>query len=224
MADPVDLDLLDRYLLSDEAPDNGMGLSDLDGFLTGILVGPELIMPSEWLPRVWGGEAPKFANEEQARLILSTIMGRYNEIAASLEAGPTELDPVFWEHRDGDRARGGLGGGLPRGNRVTGWFLDAAVPGCGGELTARPYPRFVRRRRRQRSDASAAGHAKGHAGGGTRAHPRLRVRHPPLLARAGPSSRARSHHHQTRTEYAVPMRVGPQIQALLRRQLARQRD
>ena len=100
-ADPVDLDLLDRYLLSDEAPDNGMGLSDLDGFLTGILVGPELIMPSEWLPRVWGGEAPKFANEEQAGLILSTIMGRYNEIAAALEAGPTELDPVFWEHRDG---------------------------------------------------------------------------------------------------------------------------
>ena len=73
IADPVDLDLLDRYLLSDEAPDNGMALSDLDGFLTGILVGPELIMPSEWLPCVWGGEAPRFANEEQARLILSTI-------------------------------------------------------------------------------------------------------------------------------------------------------
>src|SRR4051794_22530891 len=52
MADPVDLDVLDRYLLSDEAADNGMALSDLDGFLTGILVGPELIMPSEWLPHI----------------------------------------------------------------------------------------------------------------------------------------------------------------------------
>ena len=73
----------------------------MDGFLTGTLVGPELIMPSEWLPRVWGGKTPKFANEEHARLILSTIMGRYNEIAAAVEAGPSELDSVFCEHGDG---------------------------------------------------------------------------------------------------------------------------
>jgi uncharacterized protein len=33
--------------MSDHAPDNCMGLSDLDGFLTGIVVGPELILPSE---------------------------------------------------------------------------------------------------------------------------------------------------------------------------------
>jgi uncharacterized protein len=42
-----DLDALDDYLMSDLAPDNSMGLSDLDGFLTGIVVGPELILPSE---------------------------------------------------------------------------------------------------------------------------------------------------------------------------------
>src|SRR3954470_3438510 len=101
MADPVDLDVLDRYLLSDEAPDNGMALSDLDGFLTGILVGPELIMPSEWLPHVWGGEAPSFESQEQAQLVLSTIMGRYNEIARALAGDPSDLDPIFWEHRDG---------------------------------------------------------------------------------------------------------------------------
>ena len=37
-----------------------MGLSDLDGFLTGIAIGPELILPSEWLPVIWGGDSPKF--------------------------------------------------------------------------------------------------------------------------------------------------------------------
>src|SRR4051794_905017 len=52
-------------------------------------------------PRVWSGEAPKFANEEQAQLILSTVMGRYNAIAEALETEPDELDPVFWEQRDG---------------------------------------------------------------------------------------------------------------------------
>src|SRR4051812_39844836 len=74
MADPVDLKFLDRFLMSDNAPENGMGLSDLDGFLTGILVGPELIMPSGWLPHVWGGEAPVFETQEQAQLVMSVIM------------------------------------------------------------------------------------------------------------------------------------------------------
>ena len=37
-----------------------MLLSDLDGFLTGIAIGPEVVMPSEWLPQVWGGDEPVF--------------------------------------------------------------------------------------------------------------------------------------------------------------------
>ena len=48
--------------MSDRAPYGSMGLSDLDGFLTGIVVGPELIMPSEWLPVILGGDEPEFAN------------------------------------------------------------------------------------------------------------------------------------------------------------------
>jgi uncharacterized protein len=59
-AGPVDLDALDAFLLSDRAPEDSMGLSDLDGFLAGIVVGPELVMPSEWLPVVWGGAEPAF--------------------------------------------------------------------------------------------------------------------------------------------------------------------
>jgi hypothetical protein len=38
LSGPIDLDALDDYLLSDHAPDDSMGLSDLDGFLTGIVV------------------------------------------------------------------------------------------------------------------------------------------------------------------------------------------
>ena len=32
LSDPIDLDALDDYLISDHAPDDSMGLSDLDGF------------------------------------------------------------------------------------------------------------------------------------------------------------------------------------------------
>jgi uncharacterized protein len=62
-----------------------MQLSELDGFLTGIAIGPELVMPSEWLPAVWGGEEPVFEDEAQARTVLGAIMGRYNEILRVLD-------------------------------------------------------------------------------------------------------------------------------------------
>jgi uncharacterized protein len=97
----TDLEALDQYLMSDHAPEESMGVSDLDGFLTGIVVGPELIMPSEWLPVIWGGDQPEFTNAEEARIVLGTIMARYNEIIHSLDNDPENFDPVFLEAGDG---------------------------------------------------------------------------------------------------------------------------
>ena len=57
---PEWIDELDEFLMSDHAPDDCMQLSDLDGFLTGIAVGPELITPSEWIPTIWQGGQPEF--------------------------------------------------------------------------------------------------------------------------------------------------------------------
>jgi uncharacterized protein len=97
--DHIDLEVLDRFLMSDRSPPESMMLSDLDGFLTGIAVGPELVMPSEWLPVIWGGEAPEFANEGEAKTILGAIMGRYNEILHQI--ADDDLAPVFWADRSG---------------------------------------------------------------------------------------------------------------------------
>ena len=72
-----------------------MGLSDLDGFLTGIVVGPESIPPSEWLPVIWGGQEPEF--ETEARWSTRRIMGRYNEIAGCLDSEPENFAPIFME-------------------------------------------------------------------------------------------------------------------------------
>ena len=117
-AGPVDLDGLDAFLLSDRAPEDSMGLSDLDGFLAGIAAGPELVAPGEWLPVVWDGAEPAFASTEEASTVLGTIMGRYNEIVRALDAAPDAFDPAFWEGPDG--------GGIV----VTDWaagFLDAVL-------------------------------------------------------------------------------------------------
>ncbi len=117
-AGPVDLDALDAFLMSERAPEGSMGLSDLDGFLAGIAAGPELVLPSEWLPVVWGGGEPAFEGVDEARSVLGTIMGRHNEIVRALDAAPDEFDPAFWEGPDD--------GGVV----VTDWaagFLDAVM-------------------------------------------------------------------------------------------------
>jgi uncharacterized protein len=102
----VDLDALDRFLASDVAPEHCMRISDLDGFLTGVAIGPELIMPSEWLPLVWGGEEPVFEDEEQARSVIGAVMGRYNEILRELDTDPEAYAPILWEGPGGEDIAG----------------------------------------------------------------------------------------------------------------------
>jgi len=95
------LEELDAYLASDDAPEDCMLLSDLDGFLTGILCAPVLIPPSEWLPVVWGGNEPDVGNKDRHFLAIQAVFDRYNDIAAALDSEPPALEPVFWQAREG---------------------------------------------------------------------------------------------------------------------------
>ena len=47
---------LDDALADLPVEDEAMLLRELDGFLTGILVCPDLVMLGEWLRVVWGGD------------------------------------------------------------------------------------------------------------------------------------------------------------------------
>jgi uncharacterized protein len=98
----IDLEELADYLDSDQSPDDCLGLSDLDGFLTGIIVGPELIMPSEWLPVIWGDDVPGFESTTHAETIIGQIMGRYNEIAAGFNTDPEKFEPIFYKWPTGE--------------------------------------------------------------------------------------------------------------------------
>jgi len=89
---------LHAFLVSERSPPESMLLSDLDGFLTGIAIGPELIMPSEWLPVVWGGEEPVFDGDREAQAVLGGIMSRYNEILLQIQEGT--FKPIFWTTPD----------------------------------------------------------------------------------------------------------------------------
>jgi len=145
--DRVDLDALDRFLRSDRSPPDCMMLSEVDGFLTGIASGPELIRPSEWLPLVWGGDAPAFAAMDEASAILGSLMARYNEILR--EIADDALAPIFWEDRGGaviamDWADGFLDAIKLRPDaweplftsKRAGWLLFPILSLCGDESGA----------------------------------------------------------------------------------------
>src|SRR5258705_11021477 len=76
-----------------------MLISQLDGFLAGIIICPHLIPPGEWLPMVWGGSdsdaAPVFESTKQAEQLIALIMQHYNSIAADLQGGPGHYAPLF---------------------------------------------------------------------------------------------------------------------------------
>jgi uncharacterized protein len=114
---PVDLEALDRYLDSDMSPDNCMGLSDLDGFLTAIVIGPELIQPDEWMAVIWGGEEPKFESDAQRRIVFDTILGRCAEITVCFDLDPYQFAPLFLEGPNGEVIASDWAGG----------FLDAVA-------------------------------------------------------------------------------------------------
>ena len=89
-----DLEKLDGYLLSDDAHPDSMGLSDLDGFLTGIACSPEEVPEEEWLNLALGNA------EETPDAILELVHDMLGDIIERLvHSGP--LDPLFWEKQDG---------------------------------------------------------------------------------------------------------------------------
>lgn len=81
-----------------------MLLTELDGFLTGILVCPEPIAPAEWLRNVWGaddGGVPPFEDPGDVQWFADAVAARHAEIARDLARG--KLQPLFdIDERNGD--------------------------------------------------------------------------------------------------------------------------
>ena len=69
----LDSFLLERFDGEDEVLGRDEGvvcLSELDGFLTAIVSGPTTVMPSEWLPALWGEFPPLYEDLDEAQEIM----------------------------------------------------------------------------------------------------------------------------------------------------------
>lgn len=88
---------LEQFLASKATPEETMDMSMFDGFLTAIMIGPNLIQPSRWMPLVWG--SPKgagYASLEQAQRIMSLIFRHMNSIGKQFRETPDDFEPLFY--------------------------------------------------------------------------------------------------------------------------------
>ena len=90
----AELEELEKFLLSEQVPEESMTLSELDGFLTALAVGPEVVPPGEWLPVVWQGEGPVFETPQDVERVLGLILALNARIIESclLYTSPSPRD------------------------------------------------------------------------------------------------------------------------------------
>jgi uncharacterized protein len=81
-----DLKRLEQFLEETCVPEGGLSLESLDGLLCALAIGPELVMPSTWIPMVMG-EA-NFKDESQANTIIDLLMRRWNLTVGSVKVNP----------------------------------------------------------------------------------------------------------------------------------------
>lgn len=104
-------DQVDRLadLLEQRAvPFGGLGLEALDGFFSALAVGPDGIDEAQWQAVVWGGPAPRWNDDDEAREVAALLAGA-RELALRRachedEALPERLMPLLWLPEDPDAA------------------------------------------------------------------------------------------------------------------------
>lgn len=88
---------LDEELLA--LGEETMLLEELDGFIAGLLVCPELIKPGDWLPIVWNRDSadqqPVFEDLGHVNRVLGLVMEHYNDVARTLMENPDRYSPLF---------------------------------------------------------------------------------------------------------------------------------
>jgi len=85
-----------------------VALEWVDGFMTALLAGPRIVLPSEWLPAMFGEDFGRaFADPTDVQLAMAALMARWNVLADQLDPeslleAPDEmrLGPLMFEYDD----------------------------------------------------------------------------------------------------------------------------
>ena len=99
----AEIDELDALLSAFPEDRCPFDVAMLDGFLAGVLLAPEPVLPSAWLPHVFaaGGGEIEWPDTATAQRTLALAMRRHNELAAHI-AAREPFEPIVFEITDAD--------------------------------------------------------------------------------------------------------------------------
>jgi uncharacterized protein len=92
-----ELDFMQEMLLEYGNDDSVLDISELDGYLTAIVSGPDMIPMSVWYPALWGGadKQAEFASEKQLQKFLKLLLQHMNNNAVMLMNYRDEFEAMF---------------------------------------------------------------------------------------------------------------------------------
>ena len=95
-----ELELLDYYLLRYGTDDAILNVSELDGFFAALACAPDTILPSRWLPAIWGSDdqSPIWPNENEIGEFTRAIFALYNQVMQGMNENVFEA--LFLERED----------------------------------------------------------------------------------------------------------------------------
>ena len=125
-AEPLTDDELDRLqaFFLRQASEDAFDIEELDGYFAALVVGPELVMPREYLPAVLGSGGDDesedaedvFASLDEANELVGLMMRHWNTIVAAVESEEIYLPLILERESDDEGAR-------PEGHRWARGFM-----------------------------------------------------------------------------------------------------
>ncbi|WP_218644615.1 YecA/YgfB family protein [Thiomicrorhabdus cannonii] len=93
----AEFDWLDDILMKYGNDDSILDVSELDGFFTAIVSGPEVILPSQWFPALWGGEhnQPEWESDAEMQQFFKFAIHHMNFIVGMLMEQPEDFEALF---------------------------------------------------------------------------------------------------------------------------------
>jgi len=120
----AEFDRLEKFLKGCKGG-RAMNIEELDGFFSALVAGPDIVMPSQYLPEVFGrgtSDTREFDSLEEANEILALMMRHWNDIAGTLSKDEAYL-PILLEDENGVAHGNDWARGFVRGTNIRhdGW-------------------------------------------------------------------------------------------------------
>ena len=98
------IEVVEYYLDKYGADEAILGAAELDGFFAGLACAPNNLVPSEWLPSLWGGEElmPDWETEEEISDFHDALLEEYNLVMEEFIA--SEYSALFYNHDEPEAA------------------------------------------------------------------------------------------------------------------------